>query len=344
MIDLRSDTVTKPDDIMRDLMRNADVGDDVYGEDPTVNELESYAAALFGKEAALFTTSGTQGNQAAVLTHTRPGQEVIMDEEAHVFLYEGAAIAAFAGVQARTLPHHAGQIPLASIRAAVRADDVHYPETGLIWLENTHNRGGGSVLPMEYLRQVREIADEFHIPVHMDGARVFNAAVSLGVDVSEIAAETDSLQFCLSKGLGAPVGSMLVGSADFIKTARKKRKMLGGGLRQAGVIAAPALYALKHRITRLQEDHDHAKKLASVIETHTDLQIRHTIETNILVADTDLSERTAAEWVELLEKEGIRIIQYKAEALRFTTNVDVSADDIDRVIHVLEKLHQETGK
>lgn len=340
MIDLRSDTVTKPDDIMRDLMKNAEVGDDVYGEDPTVNELEEFAAELFGKEAALFVTSGTQGNQAAVLTHTRPGQEVIMDEEAHVFLYEGGAISAFAGVQSRTLPHHAGQIPLASIKSAIRADDVHYPETGLIWLENTHNRGGGAVLPMEYLRQVRTIADDYGIPVHMDGARVFNAAVSLGVEVREIAAETDSLQFCLSKGLGAPVGSMLVGSEQFIKTARKKRKMLGGGLRQAGVIAAPALYALQHRTARLQEDHEHAKKLAKAIETHTDLTIRHAIETNILVADTDTSSLSAADWVSRLEEEGIRIIQYKPEALRFTTNVNVSEEDIDKVIDVLQKLQQ----
>ncbi|SDO12753.1 low-specificity L-threonine aldolase [Alkalicoccus daliensis] len=338
MIDLRSDTVTKPDQVMRDLMRDAEVGDDVFGEDPTVNALETYAADLLGKEAALFTTSGTQGNQAALLVHTRPGQEVIMDEEAHVFLYEGGAISAFAGLQSHTLPHIEGCIDLNTLRAAVRPEDVHYPETGLIWLENTHNRGGGSVLSLEYLKNVRAIADEFNIPVHMDGARVFNAAVALGVDVKEIAAETDSLQFCLSKGLGAPVGSMLVGTKSFIHAARKKRKMLGGGMRQAGVIAAPGLYALKNRIDRLQEDHDHAEKLAEAINTYTDLKVRHTVQTNILVADTDQSARTAAEWVRLLEENGIGIIQYKAEALRFTTNIDVSSQDIDRVIKVLQEL------
>lgn len=338
MIDLRSDTVTKPDQIMRDLMRDAEVGDDVYGEDPTVNALEAYAAELLGKEAALFTTSGTQGNQAALLTHTRPGQEVIMDDEAHVFLYEGGAISAFAGLQCRTLPHKEGRIDLDTLQAAIRPEDVHYPETGLIWLENTHNRGGGSVLSLEYLKDVRKIADEFHIPVHMDGARVFNAAVALGIDVKEIAAQTDSLQFCLSKGLGAPVGSMLVGTKSFIDTARKKRKMLGGGMRQAGVIAAPGLYALKNRINRLQEDHDHARELAEAINNFTDLQVRHTVETNILVADTDQSERNAEEWVRLLEENGVLIIQYKAEALRFTTNFDVSREDIQQVIKILQEL------
>ncbi|TVP83907.1 MAG: low-specificity L-threonine aldolase [Alkalicoccus sp.] len=338
MIDLRSDTVTKPDDIMRRLMAEADVGDDVFREDPTVNELENYAARLLGKEAALFTTSGTQGNQAALLTHCRPGQEVIMDDEAHVFVYEGAAISAFAGLQSRTLPHRNGVINVETLKAAIRPEDVHYPETGLIWLENTHNRGGGAVLPIDYLKQVKETADEHGIPVHMDGARLFNAAEALQVEASEIASFADSVQFCLSKGLGAPVGSVLAGSSEFIRTARKKRKMLGGGMRQAGVIAAPGLYALQERRERLKEDHLHARRLAEAIHEYTDLTIRHSVETNIIVADTDTSARSAAEWVDLLAEEGAAIIQYKPEALRFTTNADVSYEDIETVISILRGL------
>ncbi|PRO65355.1 threonine aldolase family protein [Alkalicoccus urumqiensis] len=338
MIDLRSDTVTKPDDTMRRLMAEAIVGDDVYEEDPTVNELERYAAELLGKEAALFTTSGTQGNQAAVLTHTRPGQEIVMDNEAHVYIYEGAAISAFAGVQPRVLPHEAGVVDLDAMEAAIRPEDVHYPETGLIWLENTHNRGGGSVLPFSYLTGVRALADEYGIPVHMDGARLFNAAEATGRQPAAIAAFADSVQFCLSKGLGAPVGSMLAGTKEFIQTARKKRKMLGGGLRQAGVIAAPGLYALQERRGRLKEDHDHAKRLAHVIMNDTDLTIRHDVETNIIVADTDTSSRSAAEWVKALHEEGAAVIQYKPEAVRFTTNADVSPDDIDTVVSILQKL------
>jgi threonine aldolase len=338
MIDLRSDTVTKPDDMMRRLMSEADVGDDVFGEDPTVNELENYAARLLGKEAALFTTSGTQGNQAALLTHCRPGQEVIMDDEAHVFVYEGAAISAFAGLQSRTLPHQNGVINIETLKAAIRPEDVHYPETGLIWLENTHNRGGGAVLPLDYLKQVKETADDYGLPVHMDGARLFNAAEALQVEASEIASFADSVQFCLSKGLGAPVGSVLAGSSSFIRTARKKRKMLGGGMRQAGVIAAPGLYALQERRARLKEDHLHARRLAEAIHEYTDLTIRHSVETNIIVADTDTSARSAAEWVDLLAAEGTAIIQYKPKALRFTTNADVSYEDIEEVVSILRGL------
>ncbi|WP_444684045.1 threonine aldolase family protein [Alkalicoccus luteus] len=338
MIDLRSDTVTKPTDTMRQLMAYAAVGDDVYEEDPTVNELESYAAKLLGKEAALFTTSGTQGNQAALLTHTVPGQEVLMDDEAHVFIYEGAAISAFAGAQSRTLPHQGGQIALDVLKKSVRSDDIHYPETGLIWLENTHNRGGGTYLPEAYLQEVRAIADQAGIPVHMDGARLFNAAEASGMSAAHIASFTDSVQFCLSKGLGAPVGSMLAGSTSFIRTARKKRKMLGGGMRQAGVIAAPALHALKEHRALLKHDHEHARLLAEAIQSSTDLTIRHNVQTNIVVADTDTSKYSAEEWVQLLDQEGIRIIQYKPEALRFTTNSDVSREEVETVCRKLASI------
>ncbi|RKL66798.1 low-specificity L-threonine aldolase [Salipaludibacillus neizhouensis] len=338
MIDLRSDTLTKPSQIMRDMMSRAEVGDDVYGEDPTVNELEAYAAEITGKEAALFVTSGTQGNQAAVLAHTQLGQEVIMDTDAHVFIYEGAAISAFAGVQSRTLPHDRGQIAIKDLKAAIRSDDVHHPETGLIWLENTHNRGGGAVLPIEYLKEVHHFAKEVGVPVHMDGARIFNAAVASGVAVKEITQHVDTVQFCLSKGLGAPVGSILAGDQSFIHKARKKRKMLGGGLRQAGILASAGLLALRSNIDRLAEDHQNAVLLAEAINTYTDLSVNHPVETNIVIAETDQSSRTAQEWVELLAQKNVKIIQYKAESLRFTTNLDVSKKDIEKVIEVLKEI------
>ncbi|WP_416151565.1 low-specificity L-threonine aldolase [Salipaludibacillus sp. HK11] len=337
MIDLRSDTVTKPSQLMRDVSAKAIVGDDVYGEDPTVNELEDYAAKLVGKEAALFVTSGTQGNQAAILTHCHSGQEAIIDEDAHVVVYEGAAISAFAGVQPKTLAHHRGQIPLEAIEEAIREDDVHYPETGMIWLENTHNRSGGSVLPISYLKEVYQLANKHNTPVHIDGARLFNAAIASRVEASEIAQYTDSIQFCLSKGLGAPVGSILAGNKTFIDKARKKRKMLGGGLRQAGILAAPGLLALKSNIQRLADDHDHAKKLAKAINTYTDLSVKHHVDTNIIIADTHESQSSAPEWVKALEKRGIAIIQYKPQALRFTTHLDVSSEDIEIVIEQLKQ-------
>ncbi|CAM3982493.1 threonine aldolase family protein [Alkalicoccus chagannorensis] len=338
MIDLRSDTITRPDQRMRELMMQAEVGDDVFGEDPTVNELEQEAAALLGKEAALFTTSGTQGNQAALLVHTRPGQEVIMDDEAHVFVYEGAAISAFAGVQSRTLPHTHGEMNIEQLKKAVRPEDIHYPETGLIWLEHTHNRAGGTVLSEEYMTQVRSTADEHGIPVHMDGARLFNASLAAGMSPAATAAYADSVQFCLSKGLGAPVGSILTGTKTFIDQARKKRKMLGGGMRQAGVIAAPGLYALRERRARLQEDHDHAAAIAAVLRESTDLTIRHEVQTNIIVADTDQSSRSAEEWVTAAAAEGAAVIAYKPESIRITTNADVSAAEVDTACRIFEKL------
>ncbi|QKS72125.1 low-specificity L-threonine aldolase [Paenalkalicoccus suaedae] len=338
MIDLRSDTVTKPNETLRRLMAEADVGDDVYGEDPSVNELERYVAELVQKESSLFVTSGTQGNQAAILAHTRPGDEIIMDRDAHVFIYEGAAMSVFAGVQAMSLPHTNGEMNLDEVERSIRSDDIHFPETGLIWLENTHNRGGGAVLSLSYMKELYTLAQRYEIPVHMDGARLFNAAASLQVEPSEITQYVDTVQFCLSKGLGAPVGSMLAGPAPFIKRARKVRKMLGGGLRQAGVLAAPGLYALKHHREQLHVDHQHAQKIAEALRTWTDLTIDHEVQTNIVVANVAPSKRSVHEWVDLFEEKGVRIIPYKAGSLRFTTNRDVSKEDIEQVIKVIQEL------
>lgn len=263
MIDLRSDTVTKPSPEMRQVIANAEVGDDVYGEDPSVNLLEEESARLLGKEAGLFIPSGTMGNLAAILTHCERGSEIILGDKAHTFLYEVGGIAALGGIQSHTIPNQQdGTLRLVDIRKAIRMDDIHDPPTRLITLENTHNRCGGVALTGEYTRQVGEIAKEHQLKFHLDGARIFNAAAVLKVNPAKLVEPVDSVMFCLSKGLGAPVGSVLCGKADFIRRTRKTRKMLGGGMRQAGVIAAAGLYALEKNLPLLAQDHQRAADLA----------------------------------------------------------------------------------
>jgi threonine aldolase len=338
MIDLRSDTVTKPTEAMRRASYEAEVGDDVYGEDPTVNRLEEKAAEMLGKEAALFVTSGTQGNQIAVLTHCRPGNEIILEENAHIFLYEGAAISALAGVQPRTLKGVRGAMNPEEIRATIRPDDVHFPETGLICLENTHNKAGGAILPLEHMRGVFQIAQEYSVPVHLDGARLFNAAVASGKSVAEFASYTDSVQFCLSKGLGAPVGSIIAGTHEFIRQARKWRKRLGGGLRQAGVIAAPGLVALTEMVDRLDEDHHHAKILADGLENIEGLTVESTVETNIVLVNVKETGYNAQSFLHKLKDEGILAVEFGPETIRFVTNYGVSKEDIETVLSRIQKM------
>ena len=263
MIDLRSDTVTKPSPEMREVIARAEVGDDVYGEDPTVNLLEEESARLLGKQAGLFIPSGTMGNLAAVLTHCERGSEVILGDRAHIFLFEVGGIAALGGIQAHTVPNQKdGTLDLEDIKNAIRWDDIHDPPTRLITLENTHNRCGGVPLTAEYTRAVGEIARQHNLKFHLDGARLFNAAAALGTDAKELVEPADSVMFCLSKGLGAPVGSILCGEHDFIRKARKTRKMLGGGMRQAGLIAAAGLYALENQLPLIKDDHQRAADLA----------------------------------------------------------------------------------
>ncbi|MBM7096354.1 low-specificity L-threonine aldolase [Bacillus sp. H-16] len=337
MIDLRSDTVTRPTPGMRQAMADALVGDDVYEEDPTVNELEAYCARLTGKEAALFVTSGTQGNQVAVLTHMRQGEEIIMDDRAHVFLYEGGATAALAGVQSRTLPSEKGQIAIDDIAAAVRMSDVHFPDTGLIWLENTHNKSGGSVLSPDYMAKVADLAKEHQIPVHMDGARLFNASVAAGIPVSEITKHTTTVQFCLSKGLGAPVGSILAGDRAFIERARKWRKRLGGGLRQAGVLAAPALLALKNGFDFIETDHDHAKQLARTVSELDGFYIENTVETNMVLVNTKETGKTSEDWVAEMKRQGVLAVPYGPYTIRLTTHRDLDQTAIKDAISGITK-------
>ncbi|MEQ6389497.1 low-specificity L-threonine aldolase [Bacillaceae bacterium S4-13-58] len=337
-IDLRSDTVTKPTEEMRKAAYEAEVGDDVYGEDPTVNRLEETAAEMLGKEAALFVTSGTQGNQIAALTHCQPGNEIILEAESHIFYYEGAAISALAGVQPRTIKGKRGAMDPAEVKAAIREDDIHMPETGLICLENTHNRAGGAILPLENMRAIKQVAEEYHIPVHLDGARLFNASVASGVSLKEYGDCTDTIQVCLSKGLGAPVGSLIAGNKDFIRRARKWRKRLGGGLRQAGIIAAPGLLALTQNIDRLHEDHMNAKLLADGLANIDKLKIEDIPETNIVLLNVKETGYTAEEMVELLHNEGILTGSFGPYTIRFVTNYGVTKEDIETVLKKVQKI------
>ncbi|QHS23659.1 low-specificity L-threonine aldolase [Virgibacillus sp. MSP4-1] len=336
MIDLRSDTVTKPTDKMRQASLEAEVGDDVYGEDPTIKKLEAKAAEITGKEAALFVTSGTQGNQLAVLTHTRPGQEMILEEDAHIYKFEGAAISALAGVQPRPIKGTKGAMNPEDLEAAIRPDDIHFPETGMIGLENTHNQSGGTILPLENMKEVYEMARRNQVPVHLDGARLFNASVASGISVQTYASYTDTVQFCLSKGLGAPIGSIIAGSKDFIQRARKWRKRLGGGLRQAGIIAAPGMVALTDMVDRLAEDHKNAKNLAQGFDRIDGLNVENDVETNIIVLNVKGTSYTASEFVERLKERGILAGALGPDSVRLVTHLDVTSEDIETALTIIK--------
>ncbi len=338
MIDLRSDTVTKPTEEMREAMFNAEVGDDVYGEDPTVNKLEELAANMLGKEAALFVTSGTQGNQIAVLSHTQPGDEIILEAESHIFYYEAGAVAALAGVQTRTIKGDSGQMPVDEIAKAIRGENIHLPKTSLICLENTHNRGGGVVLPLEYMKEVCNL-DRKNISIHLDGARIFNAAVALGVDVKEIAQYTDTIQLCLSKGLSAPVGSLLVGSNEWINKARKWRKRLGGGMRQAGIIAAPGIISLTKMVDRLADDHKLAKQLAIGLDEIDGINVDiNKVHTNIVIIDIESLGINASKFVSLLNQENILTSEFGEYLVRLTTHREITESNIEFTIEKTREL------
>ncbi|MEH7387357.1 low-specificity L-threonine aldolase [Bacillus sp. JJ1521] len=338
MIDLRSDTVTKPTAEMRKAAYEAEVGDDVYQEDPTVNALEQTAAEMLGKEAAMFVTSGTQGNQIAVLTHTRNGNEIIVEHDSHIFNYEGAAISAFAGVQPRTIKGNRGAMDPAEVEAAIQGEDVHNPETGLICIENTHNRAGGAVIPLENMEAIKRLAAANQIPVHLDGARLFNAAVALGRPVKDIAQYTDTVQFCLSKGLGAPVGSIIAGSEEFIKQARKWRKRLGGGLRQAGIIAAPGLVALRTMVDRLAVDHENARFLAEELNNIDGLNVINQVDTNIILVNVSEKGLNSSQYTTLLKEHGVLVSTFGPKLVRFTTHYDVNRDSIEDALRIISKL------
>ncbi|WP_236034935.1 low-specificity L-threonine aldolase [Alkalihalobacterium elongatum] len=338
-IDFRSDTVTKPTEEMRQAMFTAEVGDDVYGEDPTINRLEALAAKILGKEDALFVTSGTQGNQVAVLTHCRSGDEVILEAESHIFLYEGGASSALAGVQTRPIPGIKGALDPLDVKKAIRGDDIHYPYSGLICLENTHNKAGGKVVPLQTMKEIYEIAREKEVPVHLDGARLFNAAVALGVPVSELTKYVDTVQVCLSKGLSAPVGSILAGSKLFIKEARKWRKRLGGGLRQAGVIAAPGIIALEKMVDRLAEDHTNARLLAEGLDTIPKLSVSvEDVETNIILCDIKQTGLSNDQFLNQLKDQGILAVPFDDGIIRFVTHREVTSDMVHTAVQSIKQM------
>lgn len=331
MIDLRSDTVTTPTPNMRRAMAEAAVGDDVYGEDPTVNKLEDEAAALLGKEASLFLPSGTMANQVAVMTHTRPGDEVLVEAEAHIYYYEVGGIARLSGAQPRPIGGKAGRLQPDQVKAALRPADIHFPNASLLCVENTHNRAGGAIWTAEEVAAVADVAHAAGLKVHMDGARVFNAAVALGTPVSELVQSVDSIMFCLSKGLAAPMGSMLVGSREFIDRARKNRKLLGGGLRQVGVVAAAGRVALQEMIDRLADDHENARLLQRGLSEVAGL-MPHAPSTNMVMVDVVRPGLSAADVGRRLKAAGVLTNAVGPQRLRLVTHKDVSREDCERAI------------
>ncbi|MFB6170251.1 MAG: low specificity L-threonine aldolase [Haloarculaceae archaeon] len=337
MLDLRSDTVTKPGAEMREAARDADVGDDVYGEDPTVDDLQERAADLVGMDAALFVPSGTMGNQVAIRTHTDRGQELLCERDAHVYRWELGAPAQLSGLQTRPLDGGPRGIPDPDdVAAALVEEDDHRPGTGLLCLENTHNAKGGVAIAPERLDAAAGVAHDRGVPVHLDGARLFNAAVALDVPAERLAREVDSVMFCLSKGLGAPVGSILAGPEGFVERARRTRKLFGGGMRQAGIVAAPGIEALENR-HRLAEDHANARRLAAGLDGIEGLDALDP-ETNIVLVGTD---RPAEAFLDDCEEAGVLGVAFDDHLVRFCTHLDVDSEDVEAVVERVRAIQEE---
>jgi threonine aldolase len=343
VIDLRSDTVTLPSPAMRQAMAEAELGDDVYGEDPTINHLEEMAAERLGKEAALFVASGTMGNLVALLTYCGRGDEVILGDRSHTFVNEAGGCAALGGIHPHPIPNQPdGTLDLGDIGAAIRGDNIHYPRTRLICLENTHNYCGGTVLSAEYTAQVGTLARKHGLALHMDGARVFDAAVALGVEAAELVREVDTVMFCLSKGLSAPVGSVLCGSRDFIHEARRARKIVGGGMRQAGILAAAGIVALEEMVGRLAEDHANARRLAEGLAGLEGISLNlDSVHTNMIFFDLTAGRISAWEFVERLDREGVRLLNLGPRTMRMVTHYGISAGDIDDALSVIKRVMRE---
>ncbi|MDZ7337074.1 MAG: low-specificity L-threonine aldolase [candidate division KSB1 bacterium] len=332
-VDLRSDTVTKPTPGMREAMANAEVGDDVFGEDPTVNRLQEEVAELLGKEAALFVPSGTMSNQIAMKCHTLPGDEVILERDSHSFHYEGGGPAMLSGVQLHPLPGVRGVITAEQVAAAVRPADHHYPRTRLVCIENTHNRAGGTIFPLQTIREIRQVADRFGLRMHLDGARLWNAAVATGISEREYAAHFDSVSVCLSKGLGAPVGSLLAGSREFIDLAHRYRKIFGGGMRQVGILAAAGLYALAHHRQRVAEDHRRARRLAEALAEIPGLGVDlASVQTNMVFVDVGQTGMEAPQVVAAVRAQGVLCLALGPSVIRLVTHLDVDDAGVERAI------------
>ena len=332
-IDLRSDTITQPTAAMREAMASADVGDDVFGEDPTMALLEARVAEMLGKEAAVFTPSGTMANQLALRAHTEPGDEILIDGNGHIYYYEAGGPAALAGVMCRCLPGVRGIFTVGDVEAALRPDDQHFSPTKLVCVENTHNRGGGSVWPIERIREIEEVSRCNGLRLHLDGARLWNASIATGIPERDYAAHFDSVSVCFSKGLGAPIGSALCGTQEFIRRARRFRKMFGGGMRQAGIIAAGALHALEHHRTRLAEDHANAQALAVGLSQLSGLTVDPaSVQTNIVLIRVGTSP--AQELARKLDQAGVRVFAVGPDTLRAVTNLMVSSDGISEALKI----------
>ncbi|MDT3697591.1 MAG: low-specificity L-threonine aldolase [Ignavibacterium sp.] len=338
MIDLRSDTVTRPSEAMRKAMYNAEVGDDVFKEDPTVNKLEQYAADLLGKEAALFVSSGVMGNQICLNILTKPGDEVICERDAHIFNYESGSPAALSGIQLNPIDGKYGIITVEQVELFIRPSSAYYmPRTKVIEIENTHNRAGGTICPIENIIALKELAKKYNLNYHLDGARIWNASVASGISVKDYASHFDSVSCCLSKGLGAPVGSIIAGSKDFIKEAYRIRKAWGGGMRQAGIIAAAGLYALQNNIDRLKDDHEKAKFLAERINANTNLEIDlKAVQTNILLFRP--KNISVEEGIKKSKDKGLLLSIGKVDLIRAITHLDVSFDDVKKAADIIDEV------
>lgn len=337
IIDLRSDTITKPTPAMLDAMLNAEVGDDVFGEDPTVNELQRIAAEMFGMEAGLYCSSGTQTNQIAINVHTRPGDEVICSDVAHVYLYEGGGIAQNAGASVRLIQGDRGRLTAADIVKNINADDAHFPNTSLVCVENTSNKGGGAIYDMEELKKISALCKERGMKLHCDGARIFNALVATGTSAKDFGSLFDSISICLSKGLGAPVGSVLIGSKDFIYRAHRRRKSFGGGMRQAGFIAAAGLHALRNHIERLKEDHQRARQIGAMMKKCAWVKDVMPIDTNIVIVQVD-DALTSGDGMQALSLNDIKCFTFGSDKLRFVTHLDFNDDHFIAFEQQLQKV------
>ena len=338
-IDLRSDTITKPSQAMREYMMQAEVGDDVFAEDPTVNRLQIKIAELLGKDAALFVPSGTQANQICVNSHTQPGQEVIVDYNAHIFNYESGAAGMLSGVQLHPITGKNGHPTVEQIEEVIRPFDDHYPQTELICLENTHNRAGGTIYPLEEIVKISNLAKTRNLKLHLDGARIWNASEASGIKLSEYAKHFDSVSLCFSKGLGAPIGSIIVGDKEFIKKAHFYRKAYGGGMRQVGIIAAACEFAMENNLDKLKIDHQNARKLAETLSSLPDIDIDlESVQTNLIIFDVSKMGKSATDVCSLLEKNGILALPFGPTKIRMVTHLDVSSDETTQACQILLRI------
>jgi threonine aldolase len=335
IIDFRSDTVTKPTPAMLDAMMHAKVGDDVFGEDPSINKLEEMAALLFNMEAALYSPSGTMSNQIGIRCHTQPGDEVICASNAHVYIYEGGGIASNSGSQVKAIEGSFGRMNAIQIAAAINPDDVHKARTSLVCLENTSNRGGGSCYDFEEIKKIRKVCDENNLQLHLDGARLFNALIAKSETAKQYGDIFDSISICLNKGLGCPIGSILMGRKDYIKKARRVRKVFGGGMRQAGFMAAAGIFAFENNMERLAEDHAHAKQIEAILLTKKFVNNINPVETNIVIAETNIP---AKEIAKQLEEKGIKTIAIATNQIRFVTHLDISPLMMEQTIETIKNL------